>query len=61
MLNYIIKEIKRTMTNKKVTLSIDEDIYKHFQKFCEENDVMLSKRIERLMKEHISKIKGGKK
>lgn len=34
---------------KKVTLSIEDSVYKKFQKFCEENDVMLSKRIERLM------------
>ncbi len=46
------------MANKKVTLSIDEDVYASFQKFCEIRDVMLSKRIERLIKEHM---KGAKK
>ena len=52
------------MTNKKVTLSIDEDIYSEFQEFCEKNDVMLSKRIERLIKQHLEDNgfkKGGKK
>jgi len=38
---------------KKVTLSLDSETYKEFQKFCENNDIMLSKRIERLIKEHM--------
>lgn len=38
---------------KKVTLSVDDKVYSKFQKFCEENDVMLSKRIERLIKKHM--------
>lgn len=42
---------------KKVTLSIDEEVYEKFQKFCEENDIMLSKRIERLIKEHLEERK----
>jgi len=45
------------MGNKKVTLSLDEDVYKKFQKFCEENDVMLSKRVERLIKKHLGEEK----
>jgi len=43
--------------NKKVTLSIDEETYKKFQGFCEENDIMLSKRIERLIKKHLEENK----
>jgi hypothetical protein len=46
--------------NKKVTLSLDGEVYKDFQKFCEENDLMLSKRVERLIKEHISGDKSNK-
>lgn len=38
---------------KKVTLSIDDKLYKRFQEFCEKNDIMVSKRIERLIKEHV--------
>ena len=38
---------------KKVTLSLDSETYAEFQKFCEENDIMLSKRIERLIKKHL--------
>jgi len=43
---------------KRVTLSLNDKVYDRFQKFCEENDVIVSKRIERLMEEHI---KHGKK
>lgn len=38
------------MGNKKVTLSIDEKVYSKFQKYCEENAIMLSKKIEIIMK-----------
>jgi len=38
---------------KKVTLSLDDKVYKKFQDFCEQNDIMLSKRIERLIQEHL--------
>jgi hypothetical protein len=40
---------------KKVTLSLDSDNYNKFQKFCKDNDIMLSKRIDRLIKEHMKK------
>lgn len=43
---------------KKVTLSIDSKIYSDFQKFCEENAIMLSKKVELTMKEIL---KGKKK
>jgi hypothetical protein len=39
----------------KVTLSIDKDVYRAFQKYCEDHDLMLSKRIERKMKEEMEK------
>jgi len=45
------------MSNKKVTLSLDENVYKRFQNFCEDNDLMLSKRIERLIKKHLEEEK----
>ena len=34
---------------KKVTLSIDSKIYSDFQKFCEKNAIMLSKKVELIM------------
>jgi len=48
---------------KKVTLSLDDEVYKQFQEFCEENDLMLSKRVERLMQKHMKEqgSKGGNK
>ncbi|MEK6886110.1 MAG: hypothetical protein AABX17_04040 [Nanoarchaeota archaeon] len=45
---------------KKVTLSVDDKIYADFQKYCEKNAIMLSKKIEIFMKD-ISSGKGGKK
>lgn len=41
----------------KATLSLDSEIYKEFQKFCRENDIMLSKRIERLIIKHLKEQK----
>jgi len=38
---------------KKVTLSIDSEIYEDFQKYCSDNDIMLSKKIERFIKEFL--------
>jgi len=38
---------------KKVTLSLDADIYEKFQKYCEENAVMLSKKIELWIKDYL--------
>ena len=39
------------MQKKKVTLSLDNQIYSEFQKYCEENAIMLSKKIELFMKD----------
>ena len=39
---------------KKVTLSFDDKVYAKFQKYCAENDIMLSKRIERLILDHLN-------
>lgn len=35
----------------KVTLSIDPKVYSQFQKYCDENAIMLSKKIEMIMDE----------
>ena len=45
---------------KKVTLSIDSSVYNKFQKFCSENAIMLSKRIELVMEDIVSKNKSRK-
>jgi len=44
---------------KKVTISIDSETYKKFKKFCRDNAIMLSKKIELDMKEIMKK--GGRK
>jgi hypothetical protein len=44
------------MAKKKVTLSVDSKVYSDFQKYCEEHAIMLSKRIEFIMRD----IMGGK-
>ena len=38
---------------KKVTLSIDPKVYAAYKKFCEENAILLSKKIELLMKKEM--------
>ncbi len=49
------------MEKRKVTLSIDSKIYEEFQKYCEENAIMLSKRIELTMKDILTKNAEGVK
>ncbi|MBW2976651.1 hypothetical protein KY347_04355 [Candidatus Woesearchaeota archaeon] len=41
---------KHKSAKKKVTLSIDSETYDIFQKYCEENAIMLSKKVELFMK-----------
>ncbi len=40
---------------KKVTLSIDSQIYDKYRDYCEENAIMLSKKIELYMKKELKK------
>jgi hypothetical protein len=46
---------------KKVTLSIDSKVYSDFQRYCEENAIMLSKRIELEMKHLLEEKRSNKK
>ena len=46
---------------KRVNLSIDDSVYEEFQKLCEDNDIIVSKRVERLMKEEIYELKKMRK
>jgi hypothetical protein len=43
------------MVRKQLTITIEEKLLKKYKKYCEENDVNMSKRIERYMKEDIEK------
>ena len=45
------------MVRKPLTISIEEETLKEFKKYCEKNDIVLSKRIERYMKEELKKDK----
>lgn len=47
--------------HKKVTLSIEASVYDKFKKYCDENAIMLSKRIELCMKKITDEGKGGNK
>jgi len=41
------------MAKKKVTLSLEDSVYSDFQKYCEENAIMLSKKIEIFIKDFL--------
>ncbi len=43
------------MVRKPLTISIERKILESFKKYCEDNDIILSKRIERYMKEELKK------
>ena len=42
------------MPKKKVTLSLEDSVYSEFQKYCEENAIMLSKKIEIFIKDFLN-------
>jgi len=49
------------MNNKKtVTLSIDKKTYEEYKKYCEENGLILSKRVEMFMKNELNKKRENK-
>ncbi|MBW2965715.1 hypothetical protein KY342_01275 [Candidatus Woesearchaeota archaeon] len=46
---------KNIISKQKVTLSINTKIYREFQRYCENNAIMLSKKIELYMKKVLKK------
>ena len=46
---------------KRVTLSVDSEVYDNFQKYCEENAIMLSKKVELMMKSAMENGDGAQK
>jgi len=44
-----------------VTLSIEASVYNNFKKYCDENAIMLSKKVELSMKKILEEGKGGNK
>jgi len=41
------------MGRKTVALSFDEEIYENYQKYCKENHMILSRKVEALMKKEL--------
>jgi hypothetical protein len=48
---------KRSEIKKKVTLSIDSEVYDEFSKYCKKEGIILSKQVEFFMKKELEKIK----
>ena len=46
------------MGRKTVALSMDENIYEKYQKYCEENHMILSRKVEALMKKELDEQSG---
>lgn len=42
---------------KRITLNINAKVYLNFQNFCKEHDIIISKRIERLMMKELEENK----
>ena len=49
---------KNSNLKQKVTLSIESKTYNSYKKYCEENAIMLSKKIELFMKKELEESKG---
>ena len=46
------------MVRKTVALSLDEDIYNQYKEYCQENFIVLSRKVENFMLEELEKIRG---
>lgn len=47
------------MGRKTVALSLDEGIYTKFKKYCDDNSMIVSRKIDKYMKEELEKKKNG--
>jgi len=45
------------MGRKTVALSLDKGVYEQYQKYCEEHHMILSRKVEALMKKELEDIK----
>lgn len=43
------------MVKKRVNLSLDKEVYSFFQRYCEENGMVVSKKVELYMKEEMKR------
>ena len=44
------------MTNKKITLSVDVEIYEKYKKYCDKKGLIISKQIENFMRNELKKV-----
>ena len=44
------------MTKKKVSMTIDTDIFKEFQKYCEANGMKISTKVEAMMRDSMNNL-----
>ena len=44
------------VVRKQLTITVEEKVLEKFRKHCEENDINMSKRIERYMRKELEKI-----
>ena len=49
------------MKNRKVTLSLDSKTYEEFRNYCDENAIMVSKKIELWIKSFLEEVKNEKR
>lgn len=43
------------MSKKTISLSVEEEIYESYKKYCEEKGIILSKQFENFMKDELNK------
>lgn len=48
------------MGRKTFALSLDEKVYEKYKKYCEENDMIISRKVETLMKKELNEKNTGK-
>jgi hypothetical protein len=46
------------MGRKTIALSLDQDIYEQYQKYCEEHHMIVSRKVEALMKKELDEQNG---
>jgi len=45
------------MTSKRITLSVDAEVYEKYREYCERKGLIISKQIENFMREELKNIK----
>ena len=48
------------MAKKVISLSVDEEVYEEYRRFCEEKGIILSKQFENFIREELKKNNRGK-